>query len=139
MAFTSQQFSDNSLAATGELAAREFYRQRGWRILGRNLFNSRGKRAGEIDFVAMLEGVVCFVEVKTRLTGSDKFGTALEAVDYFKQKKLLTVVKLFLLHHPSFRHHRPQIDVCVVEFAFLDKPPVSVTIIPNAVSDELDR
>lgn len=136
MAFLSQNFDDQSLAAKGERAARHFYRQRGWQILGRNIFNNQGKRAGEIDFIAVQSEVICFVEVKTRRREENRFGSGWDAVDYFKQKKLLKIVQLFLVKYPAYRELRPQIDVCLVQVPALDNLSYFVTIIPNAVSDD---
>ena len=46
-------------------------------------------RLGEIDFIAKDKEQIIFVEVKTRNTSADKFGTAAEAVNEFKQIKFL--------------------------------------------------
>lgn len=135
--FLSQKFNPSSLAARGELLARQHYQRRGWRILGSNLFNGRGKRIGEIDFVALQPGIICFVEVKTRSHASDRdrFGGARYAVGRSKQRKLRKLAQLFLLRYPQYRSLRPQIDVCLVEACGLDKKHFSVTIIPHAVND----
>ncbi len=54
------------LGAFGEQTAARYLRNNGYEVLSAN-FRTRG---GEIDIVAKKDGVVCFVEVKTRTEGS---------------------------------------------------------------------
>jgi len=49
----------------GEELAEAYLRERGYKILGRNIANPLGKRLGEIDIVAEKTKEVIFVEVKT--------------------------------------------------------------------------
>jgi putative endonuclease len=133
--FSSQKFNNQSLASRGEAAARHDYERRGCRILARNLINIRGKRIGEIDFIALRNESIHFVEVKTRSSPVDRFGGARYSVPLSKQKKLLKIVKLFLLKYPPYRSLRPQIDICLVWAETLDKGRFSVIIIPHAVDD----
>jgi len=124
------------IGTKGELIAQKEYKKRGYKIVGANVFNRTGKRAGEIDFIALAKDHIVFVEVKTRSKSIDRFGGARQAVDIYKQRKLRKIVQLFLLKHPQFRNLRPQIDVCLVESLGLDKNEFSVTIIPNTVMDD---
>jgi Holliday junction resolvase-like predicted endonuclease len=124
------------IGVRGELIAQEEYKKRGYKIFASNVFNRKGKRAGEIDFIAIAKDHIAFVEVKTRSSTTDRFGGGRFAVSYFKQQKLLKIVKMFLLRHAEFRKLRPQIDVCLVEPNKLDKTAFSVTIIPNTVMDD---
>ena len=138
-AFSSQKFNQDTLAAQGERLAQEHYRKLGFHLLATNLFNSRGKRIGEIDFIATFGQAIHFVEVKTRQAGRPSpFGSAREAVDIYKQRKLRKLVYWFLLKHPYYQTFRPQIDVCLVEVSHLDKTQYSVTIILHAVGDDLN-
>lgn len=123
-----------SLGQQGEEWSAGHYEKLGYRIISRNEFNRRGKQLGEIDFVAIKDKVLVFVEVKTRKIGFNKFGTGAEAVNYFKQQKLRRAVYSFLLRRPEYRDFRPQIDVCVVTVDSLDKGLYSVIIIANAVN-----
>lgn len=125
-----------TLGAKGEQIAQEEYKRLGFQIIGSNVFNRKGKQLGEIDFIAKREHNLCFVEVKTRQSQQDKYGGALEAVDFYKQAKILRAVKLFLVSHPEFKDYQPQIDVCIVELESLDKKPKSVRILSNAVEDD---
>jgi putative endonuclease len=123
------------LGKRGELIAQDIYRQKGFRIIAANEFNRNGKQAGEIDFIATDTTTIIFVEVKTRAQEMSKQGTGAEAVNYFKQQKLLKAAKLFLLRNPKYQRFCPKIDVCVVILGNVDKQPKSVTIISNAVED----
>ena len=123
------------LGQWGERTARDEYKKRGYSVLSSNFFNRSGKRIGEIDIVVRDKTKIIFIEVKTRTKTQQRFGTPSEAVDIFKQRKLLKVVKIFLAKHPQFSYLRPQIDVCIVEVDNLDRTRYSVTIIPNAVED----
>jgi putative endonuclease len=143
-----------TLGQLGEEFAQKAYQKRGFKIIAANFFNRTGLRLGEIDFIAKDRKKIIFVEVKTRKQETDRFGTAVEAVNQFKQIKLLKAVKMFLLRYPKYAALEPRIDVCAVianDFSQLvlaeDKPPkyvakcpvdklnFSAKIISNAVED----
>jgi len=135
----SKKLSDGTpktLGQLGEEAAQKEYKIRGYEILAANFFNRKGKRLGEVDFIARDKNSLVFVEVKTRALGKSRFGTGAEAVDIYKQRKILKAVKVFLLNHPEYRALRPQIDVCVMEQGPFDKSLKCAKIIANAVEDE---
>ena len=143
-----------TLGQIGEALAQLEYERRGYRIVTKNFFNRSGKRLGEIDFIARNNDSIIFVEVKIRAQDHGRFGTPVEAVNQFKQLKLLKAVKVFLLGEPDYQKLRPQIDVCAIVVkdlgqleitqhepvlyrprCGLDKLSCSVTIIANAVED----
>ena len=111
------------------------YIKLGFAIIAANEFNRKGKRLGEIDFIAKNKDKIIFVEVKTRSNEAGTFGGGAEAVDRYKQVKLLKAVKTYLARNPIYQQLQPQIDVCLVRMTNLDKGPDSVTIIANAVED----
>lgn len=150
----SQSDGPRTLGQIGEELAQLEYKNRGYKIVAANFFNKKGKRLGEIDFIAQGKEEVIFVEVKTRTEEKGFHGTPQESVDHFKQVKLLKAVKIFLQKYPEYQKFRPQIDVCVIiiphtdplylaEFkpakylvpGGVDKLPHSATIIANAVED----
>ena len=136
--FTKDHKEENeslSLGEMGEKFAQEEYRKRGYEIVAANEFNRRGKRLGEIDFIAKNKDSLAFVEVKTRSKIQGKFGTAVESVNFAKQRKILKAVKLFLARHQEFTPLRPHIDVCALVSEGIDKPSFSVTILENVVDD----
>ncbi|MBL8961659.1 MAG: YraN family protein [Gemmatimonadetes bacterium] len=70
------------LGKVGEQIAERWLRRRGWRVLHRRYRS--GHR--DIDLVAERDGVVTFVEVKTRRGAS--FGGPVAAVNWRKQREL---------------------------------------------------
>ena len=124
-----------TLGQAGEEIAQAEYKKRGYEIVAANFFNKKGLRLGEVDFIAKNKKQLVFVEVKTRAVLKGKFGTPEEAVNIFKQMKILKAVKIFLQKNLKYAQFAPQIDVCVVELENIDKSPKSVKIITNAVED----
>jgi putative endonuclease len=124
-----------TLGQLGEEFAQAEYKKSGYKVIAANFFNPKGLRRGEIDFIAKNKKNIVFVEVKTRAIGEGKFGSAAEAVNYFKQQKLLKAVKIFLLQNQQYQSLQPQIDVCVVEYGEFDKMFRCAKIISNAVED----
>lgn len=85
-----QNRSRTAVGRAGEEAAARHLEGLGYRIVARNL----RFRVGELDLVAEENGVVVFVEVKTR-TGNS-FGTAVEAVTKAKQIQLTRLASIYL-------------------------------------------
>ncbi len=81
------------LGRRGEAVAEDFLRRRGCRILARNYRCP----LGELDLVVEEDGVVVFVEVKTR-RGS-RAGTGAEAVAPYKRRRLRRLARYFLAAH----------------------------------------
>jgi putative endonuclease len=71
-----------NIGRSGELLARRFLEQKGWKILDVNL----RLHTGEIDILAKDKKTIVIVEVKTKM--NERFGIAQEEVDMHKQKKL---------------------------------------------------
>jgi putative endonuclease len=83
-----------ALGAHGEDLAAAHLVDEGWRIVARN-WRPRGVGLrGEIDLVVERDGVVAFVEVKTRR--SDAFGGPLVAVTPTKRLKLRRLATAYL-------------------------------------------
>lgn len=80
-------------ARAAEDAAADFLRRQGYQIARRNF----ATHIGEIDIVAIEDGMVVFVEVKSR--SSDAFGPPEAAVDRRKRAKLRRIAQLFLERH----------------------------------------
>jgi len=133
--FKPKEQKPKSLGQLGEERAQEEYRKLGYKIIAANEYNKKGKRLGEIDFIAKNKNTIVFVEVKTRTAGVDKFGKGVEAVNIYKQQKILRAVKMYFLRQPKMLEFKPQIDVCLMEFNEFDKSFKPAIIIPNAVED----
>ena len=92
----------------GEGQAEAYLRQRGFRILGRNVRSP----LGELDLVADDQGVLVFVEVKRRRTGA--FGGAIEAIDARKRAKLIHLAAQYLAQH-RIRNRACRFDVVLIQ------------------------
>ena len=96
------------LGDEGEGRAEAYLRQQGFRILGRNVRSP----LGELDLVADDRGVLVFVEVKRRRTGT--FGGAIEAVDARKRAKLIQLAAQYLAQH-RIRNCACRFDVVLIQ------------------------
>jgi putative endonuclease len=90
------------LGVSGERAARNYLRLHGFLILERN-FKSK---YGEIDIIAREKDTIAFIEVKTRR--SDELGYPEEAVNYYKQKKIIQCARHYI--------HKKHIDEMNIRF-----------------------
>jgi len=97
-------------AAAEQLAA-EYLRERGIKILARNL----RCKGGEIDLVGLDREVLVIVEV--RLRESLDFGGALCSVTASKQRKILCAARFFLQRESSWRGHAMRFDVIALQGA----------------------
>ena len=77
----------------GERYAADWLQRQGYEILARN-FSSR---YGELDIVAAKDGIIAFVEVKSRAANS--LGTPAQAVGLAKQRKLIMTAQQYLLQN----------------------------------------
>lgn len=109
------------LGQSGEEAAAEFLKKKGYNILARNW----KCKAGELDIVAgktkgkIFKKIEClvFVEVKTIDAADAKFiGQAEENVNFFKQKHLIAASRYFLMTHKIKPDIPWQIDIIAIEF-----------------------
>ncbi len=87
----------------GEEKANKLLQDKGYCILDRNY----RRRGGEVDIVCEKEGIVVFVEVKSRRT--DLFGEPFEAVDKRKRRHIARSAKRWL-------YERKLLGKCDVRF-----------------------
>ncbi len=81
-------------------------------------------RFGEIDIIARKGEYICFVEVKTR--ASSAVDRPVTAVDYNKQRRILTTAQHYLMAHPC--DLQPRFDIAevitdsdkVIEFNYIE-------------------
>jgi putative endonuclease len=78
------------LGNKGEDWAAKFLKEKGYKILDRNLTTP----FGEVDIIARDGNTIVFIEVKTR--SSDIFGQPFEAVNYRKQERLKKIALFYL-------------------------------------------
>jgi putative endonuclease len=89
----------------GERKAAAYLRKKGYRILERN-FSSHGK---EIDIIAENRNSLVFCEVKTRRTNEalmEKYGRPSDAVNYYKQKNVISGAKIYLSYNKTDKNVR---------------------------------
>jgi putative endonuclease len=79
----------------------------GWHILGRRMRT----KSGEIDAVAEKDGLVAFVEVKSRRT----LAAAAEALRPRQQARLLAAAEILLAAHPAWGEGGVRFDVMLVD------------------------
>ncbi len=90
---TSEANPAHALGRWGEDRAARHLERRGWTVLARNY--RFGRR--EVDLVIRKEGVVAFVEVKTRAGAG--FGAPQEAITALKRREVESVAVQFLARH----------------------------------------
>ena len=85
--------STRSKGNRGEDIAAAYITQHGGHVICRNHY----VRGGEVDIIFDDGGIIVFCEVKLR--SSDRFGTAAEAVDIRKQKRICTAAMDYAIHN----------------------------------------
>ena len=91
MQIAQKNFYKKFLGRVGEQKAVDFLKKKGYKILETNYKT----HVGEIDVIAEHEGVIVFIEVKTR--SGDEFGAPSEAVTKKKQEKYFKVATEYLM------------------------------------------
>jgi putative endonuclease len=86
----SEQPHARARGRVGEDDAVRWLEKQGYEVLARNVVN----HGGEIDVVAEEGSTLCFVEIKAR--AGDRFGLAIEAVGFSKQRRLSRAAALYL-------------------------------------------
>lgn len=75
----------------GEEAACRWLREQGYRMIRQNW----RCRSGEIDIIASREGLIIFVEVRSR-SGTGQYGTPQESVDMRKMQQVRSTAAVYL-------------------------------------------
>ena len=100
--------SRRQLGDFGERVAAAHLEAKGYRVIARSY---RG-REGQVDIIAQRDGVLAFVEVKTRR--GDEFGSALEALGDTQARRLLAAADEFAQEHPGLPEDR-RIDLIAID------------------------
>lgn len=109
----------------GELQAMRLLKSKGWKIIGDRI---RVGKHDELDMVAEAEGVLVFVEVKTRK--NENFGRPFSAVNKEKRKRLSRAAVAYLKKKNTKPNHI-RFDVIEV-IGEPDSPPLEIRHIENA-------
>ncbi|MCK4891492.1 MAG: YraN family protein [Candidatus Pacebacteria bacterium] len=114
----------------GEKLACKFLKSNRYSILEINY----QKRIGEIDVIAKFNGIIHFIEIKTRTkSSSDKYGLPQEAVSFYKKKRLIRTAIFYLAEHRYSDRTNWQIDVIAIIIDD-DRNKAKINHIENAVS-----
>lgn len=89
----SKPFNKRAQGSIYEQQARTFLEAQGLRFLEANATFKNG----ELDLVMLAGETIVFVEVRQRK--SDRFGSAVESIDYRKQQKWQNAANLWLIKH----------------------------------------
>jgi len=119
--------SRRDLGDFGERVAAAHLEAKGYRIVGTNVRTSEG----QVDIVAERDGVLAFVEVKTRR--GDAMGSALEAIGPRQAQRLLAASEAFAQEHPELPADR-RIDLIAIDLDAGGRV-VSVEHIESAVEE----
>lgn len=99
-----------------EQNAKQFLQQQGLHFVAQN----QAFKVGELDLIMQEGNTIVFVEVRQRK--SNRFGSAVESIDYRKQQKWLKAANLWLAaHNQSLDTADCRFDVVAFEG---DAPPV---------------
>lgn len=94
----------------GEDLAAARLEQNGWKILTRN-YHCRG---GELDIVALKDGILAFVEVRVRRSGG--MVSPAESVTPAKRKKIVLAAYAFLEEYSHLQQTtQPRFDLVLIE------------------------
>jgi putative endonuclease len=100
-------FDKRTIGQSGEQAAVAFLKNKGFRIVQTNY-----RVAGaEVDVIAVIDNILCFIEVKTRKT--DDYGPPEAFVGPAKQRKIIRAAKIFSARQP-FREYLIRFDIVSV-------------------------
>jgi putative endonuclease len=105
------------LGGWGEAAAVQYLEANGYTVLARNLRTAHG----ELDIVAEKDGLLVFVEVKTR--SSHSFAYPEDSVTPRKQAHMLSAAENYLQQNPE-SGETWQFDVIAVERKLGEKPEI---------------
>jgi putative endonuclease len=93
----------------GEDLAVAYLKKKGYKVIERNY----RCQWGEVDLIARHKGTLIFVEIKSR--SSSDFGLPQDAVDRFKQEKLIQAAKAYMAEHHLQETIPARFDVVAIQ------------------------
>ncbi len=136
----SDTFSSSKVGQLGEELAARFLERKGYRLVMANFKVPVGRNrvgvsvTGEIDLIALDEGILCFVEVKTR--SSDEFASPLAAVDLRKQRQIIRTAKVY---RKIFRINEIKFRYDVVSIVLVENSRPKIELFKNYWTEEKFR
>lgn len=117
MALLSKLISKRSQGSIYEQKARAYLESQGLKFVAAN----QQFKCGELDLVMLEDDTLVFVEVRQRK--SNRFGSAVESIDYRKQQKWLNAANMWL-----FTKRKQSLDTAKCRFDVVafegDNPPL---------------
>jgi putative endonuclease len=110
--------SSRARGTEAERRARRFYRLRGYRVLGENVWAS----GNELDLIVRRGGRLVFCEVKAKL--GEGYGEPAEMVDAENQRRLRRAAEAWLGAHPQLSGLEVRFDVVAVTLAGVERVSV---------------
>jgi putative endonuclease len=105
------------LGRWGEKYCERYLKRKGFKFIARNFVC----KTGELDLVMWDNGVVVFVEVKTR--SNEQFASAESAINYTKQKRLIRAAKFFAAKY-SLQDKPMRFDAAAIILGKAGKPQI---------------
>jgi len=102
-----------------EFAVR-YLSDKGYKVIEQNY---RFRRFGEVDIIAKIDNLTCFIEVKSRQ--NNYFGTPAEAVTYKKKNKITFLANHYLAQN-NLSNKAVRFDV--IEIYFTRNPDATYTV-----------
>jgi putative endonuclease len=96
------------LGVKGEDLAVRYLKKKGFKVIQRNYHCPMG----EIDLIAREGDTLVFIEIKAR--SSSEYGLPQDAVDRFKQKKIIQAAKAYLAEHHLTEDIPARFDVVAI-------------------------
>ena len=97
-----------ALGVKGEDLAVRYLKKKGFKVIQRNYHCP----LGEIDLIAREGDTLVFIEIKAR--SSSEYGLPQDAVDRFKQKKIIQAAKTYLAEHHLTEDIPARFDVVAI-------------------------
>jgi putative endonuclease len=100
--------ASKALGSKGEDLAVKYLKKKGFKVIERNYHCP----VGELDLIAREGNTLVFVEIKAR--SSSDYGLPQEAVDRFKQKKMIDVARTYLAERHLTEDIAARFDVVAI-------------------------
>jgi putative endonuclease len=115
-----------ALGFKGEDLAVQYLKKKGFKVIERNYHCPWG----EIDLIAREKETLVFVEIKAR--SSAEYGLPHDAVDRFKQKKIIQAARIYLAEHHLNEEIPARFDVVAIH---LTPSGPAIELIKDAFQD----
>lgn len=101
----------------GERIAKDYLKDKDYKILGQNFEKRWGRRKGEIDIIGKKHGKIIFFEVKTRVKSDPQEKTFFpeDEISFERKRQLCKMAQIYLSENKYPSNTCYQIDILAVE------------------------